>query len=234
MTHADTIHTDTTHATPNQSRRSRGLGAAAIAFAILLPLGAVLGGDQPEYDAADQEWIAWFADGGNLDAAIIGMFIVMASVLALIAFTAMAATELRRRLPDDSSIASVTLISGTAAAVFAAIANLTINATSAALQFAPGYDHVPSVDLLKALDNLGVGVLLVGTGWTGALFIAALSWGARSTQLLPGWLTTIGLIAAVVLVLSPAFIPFFAFPVWMLVAGIVLTVRPVDDPQVTR
>lgn len=205
---------------------SRAMGVTAILFAVLFVVGATLPGATPDYDAADAEWVDWFDDSGNRMAMVIGMFLVLVAALALLVFIALAVSKLRSRLPASSPVVALVSVSGVATAVLLVVANLTISSSAAALTFAPDHDQVPSGELLKALDNLGIGMLLLGVGWSAVLFVASFAWAARTTQMLPSWLTVAGFVAAVLLLLSPAFLPLVVFPLWILVAGIVLLVRP--------
>lgn len=198
----------------------RQIGIVGVVFVVLFVAGFLLGSGTPAYDAPDQEWTEWFDDDGNRTAAIIGGLLAVLASLALIGFSALVATVLRDL--DRRTAAALVLTSGTAAAVLLAVGTLIASSMAAALTFAPDYDEIPSAELLKAIEQIGIGIWLVGGGWTAGLFTAAVSAGARGTALFAGWLVTAGFVVAALLLLSFFFLPLLLFPLWMLVVSILL------------
>ena len=106
------------------------------------------------------------------------------------------------------------------AGVTLAIAALVGGAMSAGVTFAPDFEP-PGAELIRSLDQLSIGIMLIGTGWSMAVTVALASWAARRSEMLPTWLSTAGLVIAALLLLSPMFLPFILVPLWALITGIV-------------
>lgn len=209
-----------------RTRVTQQAGVLGLAFVVLFVAGFVVGGDTPAYDAPDQEWTDWFDDSGNRSLYVVGSFLIVLASLALLSFAVLVSTLLRDRGSDRGPWASLALASGTATATFIILAALITGAMAAALTLAPDFDQVPSADVLKAIEQVGFGILLVGGGWTAAVFVATVSAAARGTGLLAGWLVTTGFVVAAVLILSFLFLPFFLFHLWVLVVSILLLRSP--------
>jgi hypothetical protein len=209
-----------------RSRITQQAGVLGLAFVILFVVGFAVGGATPAYDAPDQEWTDWFDDSGNRSLYLVGIFLIVLASLALLSFAVLISTLLRDRGSDRGTWAPLALASGTAAAIFIILAALITGAIASALTLAPDFDQVPSADVLKAIEQVGFGILLVGGGWTAAMFVATVSAAARGTGVLPGWLVTTGFVVAALLLLSFFFLPFFLFPLWMLVVSVILLRSP--------
>lgn len=200
---------------------TRQAGIAGLAFVALMLGGFLVGRGTPAYDAPDAEWVEWFDDGGNRAQLVIGVLAGVLASLALVWFSALLSTLIRERATDRETAPWLVLVSGTASAVFITVGSLIAASMALALTFAWNFDEVPSAELLKALELAGASVWLVGGGWAAALFVAAVSHGARGTGILAGWLVTAGYVIAALLLLSFLIIPFVLFPLWMLVVSVV-------------
>ncbi|MDX6216276.1 MAG: hypothetical protein QOG99_1860, partial [Frankiales bacterium] len=75
------------------------------------------------------------------------------------------------------------------------------------------------------LDNIGQALLLVAGALSAGAFIASASHAARRSVVFPGWLTAVGYVVAVLQLAGALFFPFALFPLWVLVASIVLLIR---------
>lgn len=205
------------------NRWVRNIGFVGIVFVVLWVLGFFLAIDTPDYDAANSEWVDHFADEDNRATMILGAFSFVLAGLALVWFVALAYESLRSREADEHDAPPPLLLaSGVATAAFQVVGIMIVASMAAALSFAPDFDVVPNGELLKVVEQIGIGLLLVPGGWSAALFVAALSMAARNRGMLPSWLTTAGFVVAVLLLASVAFIPFFLFPLWMIVVSIVI------------
>lgn len=213
-------------------RWARNMGFVGVVFVVLWVLGFFVGSDTPDYDATDQEWISWFADADNRGAMVLGAFSFVLSGLALVWFVALAYESLRTRTAEQDAPPALLLVSGAATAIFQTLGVMIASSMGAALSFAPDFDTVPSADVLRSTEQIGIGILLVPGGWSAALFVAALTMAARRTAMLPGWLTTAGFVVAALLLASVAFIPVLLFPLWMLVVSVVIIQRR-DHPTAT-
>jgi hypothetical protein len=67
--------------------------------------------------------------------------------------------------------------------------------------------------------------LLVAGALSAGLFIGIAAYEARKSGILPGWLTVAGYVVAVLQLAGALFLPFALFPLWVLIASIVLVRR---------
>jgi hypothetical protein len=214
-----TTTTTTTDTAWGAGPAARFAGWAGIGFAILFVAGFVTVAQVPAYDAADADWVAW-VENDNVQT-MVGTMLLTAAGLVLMAFVASLATHLQGRDPTGDHRIAVLRGAGVMAGLTLLIAALVGGAMSAGVTFAPDFE-APGGELIRSLDQLSLGLLLVGTGWSMAVTVAVASWLGRRLAALPGWLITTGFVAAALLVLSPMFLPMALVPLWVLVTGIVL------------
>lgn len=205
---------------------SRHSGWAGIAFAVLLLAGILVGGNTPENDATDAEWTRWFEDSGNTRVAVLSIMLMLAAVVALIAFAA----GLVQRLSKDQSNSRfyMLVVFGGAIVLGAATAlgGITVGAMSGSIEFADM--PVPDAGILRAVEQLGYGILLLGSGLGSLLLMGGTGLAARQNQALPAWLATASLVFGVGVFFGAAlFVPLILLPVWVIAVSIVL-LR--DDP----
>lgn len=200
---------------------ARFTGWTGIGFAVTFVAGFLTVAQVPAYDASDADWVAW-VENDNVATVIGTMFLVVAGLL-LMAFVASLATHVRgvAALEAEDHRIAVLRGAGVMAGTTMVIGALVGGAMSAGVTFAPDFE-APGGELIRSLDQLSIGLMLVGTGWSMAVTVATASWVGRRSAALPGWLTTAGLVVGALLVLSPMFIPFVLVPLWTLVAGIVV------------
>jgi uncharacterized membrane protein YhaH (DUF805 family) len=200
--------------------RNRWGAIAGLVFVVLFVVGLLLGGDTPEYDASDEEWVEWFEDDGNTNLQVVSMFLVVASALALVGFLGVLTRRLRAT--NRPELVNVAIGAGLVLAALIVVAGIAINQVSAAITFGGDDYPVPGADVLRQSEQLGFGVVLLGGGWAAVVVVGATSLAARGTDLLPGWLVTAGYVAAVLLLLSVFFIPFVLLPLWVLAVSILM------------
>ena len=199
---------------------ARFAGWTGIAFVVTFVAGFFLVAQVPAYDAPDADWVAWVEED-NVQTTI-GTLLLTAAGLLLVAFVTSLASVVRGPgAGDGDPIVGVIRGVGTTAGVTLVVAALVGGAMSAGVTFAPEFD-APGAELIRSLDQLSIGLVLVGTGWSMAVTVALASWAGRSSATLPGWLTTAGLVAGALLLLSPMFVPIVLVPLWALVTGIVV------------
>lgn len=207
-------------ATTTPAAAARFAGWAGIAFAVVFVAGFILVAQVPEYDAPDASWVNW-VENDNVPT-VVGTMLLTAAGLLLMAFITSLAAHLSE-VPDagDDHWRAVLRGAGTMAGTTLVVAALVGGAMSAAVTFAPEFE-APGAELIRSLDQLSVGLVLIGTGWSMAVAIAVASWTGRRSATLPRWLTTTGIVFAVLLLLSPMFVPLVFVPLWALITGIVL------------
>jgi hypothetical protein len=205
---------------PAASPAARFAGWAGIGFAVAFVAGFVLVAQVPAYDAPDADWVDLVENDNGPQVA--GTMLLTAAGLLLMAFTTTLAIHLRgATTTDDDHRIAVLRGAGTMAGVTLALAALVGGAMAAGVSFAPDFE-APGAELIRSLDQLSLGLLLVGTGWSMAVTVAAASWSGRRSSTLPGWLTTAGFVAAGLLALSPMFLPILLLPIWTLTTGVVV------------
>lgn len=195
-------------------------GWTGIAFVVTFVSGFLLVAQVPAYDAPDADWVAW-VENDNVQT-IIGTLLLTAAGLLLMAFVTSLASVVRGTVAgDDDPTVSILRGTGIMAGVTLVVAALIGGAMSAAVTFVPEFE-APGAELIRSLDQISIGLLLIGTGWSMAATVALASWAGRRSATLPGWLTTAGLVAGGLLLLSPMFVPIVLVPLWALVTGIVV------------
>ena len=207
--------------TTNAARPAgRFAGWTGIAFVVTFIAGFLLVAQVPAYDAPDADWVAW-VENDNVRTTI-GTLLLTAAGLLLMALVTSLASVVRGTVAggDDATVA-VIRGAGTMAGVTLVVAALIGGAMPAGVTFAPDFE-APGAELLRSLDQLSIGLLLVGTGWSMAVTVALASWAGRRSATLPRWLTTAGLVAGALLLLSPMFVPIVLVPLWALATGIVV------------
>jgi hypothetical protein len=204
-----------------------------IAFVVLFVVGFIVFPTPSSNKAKDTaKWQAWWNDSGHRTAAVIGAYLMVLGVLAFVWF----AWSLRARLQDRDRLGDLGGLMFTFASLFAGIAmvsGLVRASIPGAKQF--GSTPVPAGDFARQFDQIGFGLLLVAGALCAGAFVAVASLLARRSATLPGWLTTAGYVVAVLQLVAAFFLPFILFPLWVLVASILLVRRgtPVRDTTLT-
>ena len=194
----------------------RWMPATGVLFAVLFVIGAGLW-ETPETDSPASEWIAYYEDSDNRVMQIVSGYLLSLSAFALLVFIwdllprVAGSGDRGSRLPS-LAMPSTVLVAGTLLVAAIGAAGL---AGSVELGDAP----LPSVEVMIQLEALTAGLLLVGGGLGASLLVAAISVAAQRERTLPMWLVWVGYAAAVILLASPLFIPFFALPLWTLIVG---------------
>jgi hypothetical protein len=84
---------------------------------------------------------------------------------------------------------------------------------------------VPPGEFSRQFDQIGFALLLVAGALAAGMFTGVASYLARGSGTLPGWLTGAGYVVAVLQLAAALFFPFALFPLWVLIASIVLVRR---------
>jgi hypothetical protein len=205
-------------------QRSGRLGAwMGIAFVVLFVIGFVVFPTPTSNKAKDTaKWQDWWNDSGHRVGAVIGAYLMVLGVLAFVWF----AWSLRLRLQDRDRREDLGGLMVTFGSLFAAIAMVSalIRASiPGARQF--GNTPVPTGDFARQFDQIGFGLLLVAGALSAGGFVAVAAFLARRRGTLPGWLTTSGYVVAAFQLIASFFLPFILFPLWVLVASILLLRR---------
>jgi hypothetical protein len=196
---------------------------AGIAFVVLFVAGFMTFGSTPDSDASIAKWEAYWRDSGHRTTAIIGGYLIALSVLAFVWFVVSFRQRLVDARPDDRLPATVALSSGL---VFSALVLVAITigiSVPAAKELGNG--ALPSGELSRYVDGLGIAILLLPGLLSAALFVGSSSLAIRGTDVLPRWLVIAGYVVAVLLLLGVFFIPLLLLMLWVLTTSIVLLAR---------
>lgn len=191
-----------------------------ISMPLVVAGSAVISLDLPDQDAADSEFVAYFAD--NDGQIWLGAILAVAGIAALAAFVLGLARTLRRdqSVPGDRS--GLVRGAGLALALFALVPP-TVSAGVA------GSQEFFEFTLTAEMAQLAIGVTWVPSIYAGiaaSVVIAAASLTARRSGALPKAMVRAGFVLAPIVLVGA--VPGFALPlfaIWAVAVGIVLIVR---------
>jgi hypothetical protein len=204
-------------------RRLRSPEAAAVAGLIhsvlLITALVLLRATQPSLDAGDAEVIEFLADGGSQRTLIIALNLVPLSMIAFLWFIAV----IRRRVGDreDKLFASVFLGSGL---LLAALVMAGFAASTAVALMYDTTGRTVDPDTYRLLRSTGAGFLRVQAPRLAAVFVLATSTLGRRTGTFPPWLTILGLVTGIAMIVNvtlAAPMP-YVFPVWVAIVSLTL------------
>ncbi|HEY2044286.1 MAG TPA: hypothetical protein VGH11_16545 [Jatrophihabitans sp.] len=211
----------TTTGFETEQRRGRVGPWMGIAFVVLFVGGfLVFSGPNTTSNGASNtaKWDAWWNVTNHRTMAIIGAYLMVLGALAFVWFACSLQQRLRDRVDGMMVVAFASL--------FAALA-LTSALVRAAIPGGKAFGslNVPGGNLPEQLDNIGMALLLVAGALAAGAFVAAACHAARRSVVFPAWLTISGYVVAVLQLAAALFFPFVLFPLWVLVASIVLLTR---------
>jgi hypothetical protein len=200
-------------------------GIAAIVFAVLFVVGFLLASDTPDGDESNAKWVRHFADSGNRRMTVIGVILLAVAAVAFLVFLGVLRERLRAAAPGSEWISTVAFASGVVFVAMLGVFAVGAAAVPAGVTF--GDNPVPrDADIMRSLDSLGFGALLLfGAGSAGLLIITTSIVSGRAA-LLPRWLVVTGYIVGVIVLLGGLlFFPLILIVLWMLAIGIVMLRR---------
>jgi Domain of unknown function (DUF4386) len=210
-----------------EARGARAAAIAGIAYVVLFVAGLAVSGTTPDYDEPNREWIAWFEDDGHRARQVIGALLSVAAALGFLVFAVGLWRRLRRRSPAAPLLPTISLGAGLVFVALSIASHIAFASVSAAVTFTDEDFPVPNADVLRTMEQFGIGLGLLGGGWAAAVFVFSASLAARGTTALPPWLGIAGLIVGVVLLLTVFFLPLALLLLWVLAVSIVMLGRPV-------
>jgi hypothetical protein len=108
-------------------------------------------------------------------------------------------------------------VSGIAFAFFTMVTGVAWGTVPAAISLA-GFEAPPG-EFGQLLEHFGFTALLLAGGLAAALSVASASAVTLRERTWSSWTAYVGFAAAVLLLLSPAFLPLIALPVWVLLVS---------------
>jgi hypothetical protein len=199
-------------------RLARWIGVAG---AVVYAAGFVLVSSVPgggDVDASDFE--EFYVTDDNTALPIIGLFVLTAGALALLWFFQSLRTAIAT--PDAG------------AGWGAAALGLAIVLTGGAMLGGPSGvqafsdEEFVGAPIAHTFAQAGFAAMLVPGSIALGLAVALLSWTGRRAGVLPSWVAIVGYVAAVLQLVAIIWIPSFAIPLWVLLAGIAGTREPTD------
>jgi MFS family permease len=200
-------------------------GVAAIVFAVLFVVGFLLNTNTPEGDESNSEWVRHFADSGNRRMMVIGAILLALAALAFLIFLGALREQLRTAAPGTEWLSTIAFASGIVFVAMMGVFAVGVASVAAGIVF--GDNPVPrDANIMRSLDSLGFGALLLfGAGAAGLMIITASVVSGRAA-LLPRWLVVTGYVVGVIVLLGGLiFFPLALFVLWMLAVGIVMISR---------
>jgi hypothetical protein len=186
-----------------------------ITFVVLFVAGFILF-NTPDSNASQAKWDAWWTSSSHRTMAIIGAYLMVLGCLAFVAFM----WNLCQRFRTHSGMATTF---GSLFVALAMVSALVRAAIAGGKQF--GDMAVPTGGWAAQFDNIGYALLLVAGALAAGAFVGTASYWSQRFGVLPAWLTVAGYVVAVVQIAGTLFFPFILFPLWVLVASIVMVMR---------
>lgn len=222
---------NTDYGTGNASRSGKSWGPiAGIAFAVLFIAG-IFTMITPD-SSTEQAINDFYADSGNRTTVLIGAYLIALAGVAFLFFTSALRRWVREMAPDDGGLSDVLLGGGIVFVAMLYAGAIAIATGSAAMLL--GGEEQFSHDVLRMLPQLGYGLILLGGGFGAIAVVLATSLSLRHSAHVPGWLSIYGFVTAALLLAAVAYMPMIFFPVWVVVASIVLPRSLHSAPEATR
>jgi hypothetical protein len=195
---------------------------AGLAYVVFF-LASVIVSNPPADNASDGKWIANYTGQSEQFRHLATGFLLLLAGLALMTFlvalwrriAAADPAELPSRLPVAAA--------ATAAALMGA-GGMVMGYISGGEIF--GHYPLPGVDLLRMSNDLGFALAGIAGAWSAAVAVATLSVQGHAAGVFGGRMRAAGIVTALVLILSPLFIPIVALLAWVLAAAVMWIRRP--------
>jgi hypothetical protein len=219
--------TSTTTSDPAQSavtdrRRpaARWAPLTGIAFVVFF-LGSIVASSPPSDKASDAAWVANYTGHTHVTQHLVTGVCLILAALSLLSFlsTTWARVAGNRQF---GALSPIPLVAAGVASACIAVGGVLMGAIAATIQ---GTGHAPNADLLRFCNDVGFVMVGLPGMLATALSVACLSVQGRRSELFGRRMMIFGLIVAVILLASLAFIPIAALLIWLVVTAIVLIRR---------
>ncbi len=192
-------------------------------FVILMIAGFIIAGSSPDSKASDTDIAAYLAKSSNQSNNEIAWIILLVAMLFLVAFF----VTLRSRLVEAEGgigrFGAMALGAGIASSVFL-ITAISIF-VSPLLAADDAGKNLLDPGLYRITQDLGY-MLWVSSVVVGALAVWATAAAVFQTGVLPRWFGWFSVVVGIICLAAIFFFPIFVYWLWILVAGIVLFLRP--------
>lgn len=182
----------------------------------------VLVQSQPDATAGDAALRSFYGDAANRTRLLIALNLVPLSVIAFLWFIAV----IRRRIGsrEDRFFATVFLGSGLIFAAVLLVGAAALATPGVAMQ---GREDLLDLDAIRLFRSMGAAILAVHAPRLASVFVLATSTLGRRTKAFPRWLTAMGLVMAVLMIVNytvSEVMPFL-FPAWVALVSAAILVR---------
>jgi hypothetical protein len=203
------------------ARDQRWPAIAGIVFVPLFVVGWLVStGGVPDSDAPLADWVDWMTDSGSGAMALLSAYLLILAAIAFVVFAAGLVRRIRDAQGDGSLTASIVLGLSILGSALLASGGIAVNTGPIQRLFDDSVPDPTDIQVFIQIQSLGFGLALVGSALSVAAIIAIASASLRAT--VPRWFTMIGYVAAVVMLGSVMFLPMVVFPVWVLIASILM------------
>ena len=183
-------------------------------FGILFAVILLVSGDTPDTDASGADVISHYEDEGKTFALLI---LLMIGAVALMFFAGVLRTRLREA--GWETLATTAFGGGVCTVVGMAVFGI----FQIALLDASDLGQEQVAQTLNIIDNDNFFPAIIGM----AIMYLATGWHCLRSGVLPKWLAWLSVALGVVSVAGPAgFVAFLAFPLWTILVGVLLYMRP--------
>jgi hypothetical protein len=207
-------------------RAARWAPLTGIAFVVFF-LASIAVSSPPSDKASDAAWIANYTGHTHVAQHIATGILLILAALSLLSFLSTTWTRIVGNRPPGA-ISAIPLVAAGVAAACIAVGGVLMGAIAATVQ---GTGHTPNPDLLRFGNDVGFVMVSLPGMLATALSVACLSVQGRHAGLFGRKMMIFGLIVAVILLASLAFIPIVALLIWLVVTAIVLIRRPTIAAQ---
>ena len=163
---------------------------------------------------------SFYADSGNRAKEVTAFFFLVAAGIAFLAFLGTLRTMLDRGESGPGTLSGLIFGAGTIA-ITLIIAGAAVSAAPAMLAGDQDFQLAPNT--AEALNWAGY-LLLVAGVMAASIVVLATSTAALRTSVLPAWVGWIGLVVAVVMLLSIYYFPMIIFAGWILLVSLLMIV----------
>ncbi|MEO9140350.1 MAG: hypothetical protein ABI345_14950 [Jatrophihabitans sp.] len=197
-----------------------------IAFVVFF-LGSVVASSPPSDKASDAAWVANYTGHAHVTEHLVTGVLLILAALSLLSFLSTTWTRIAGNR-QVGAISPIPLVAAGVASACIAVGGVLMGAIAATVQ---GTGHALDPALLRFCNDVGFAMVGLPGMLATALSVAILSVQGRHTGLFGRKMMIFGLIVAVILLASLAFIPIVALLVWLVVTAVVLIRRPAVAAQ---
>ena len=209
--------------TRRQLRAPRAAGVAGLLFGVLFTAAVLLLRSVPVYSLTDAGIARYFADGGDRQLIVGGLYLGPFACIALIWFIAVVRDQIGDR--EDRFFATLFFGSGVllVALLFAAMA--------AVSSLVVGYAYLglppPSSEMVTEMRTLAYTLLFAFATRAAALFMISTTTAGLRAAVFPRWLAAIGYLAGLLLLLVVTFFDWIVLvlPAWVAIVSVLILRR---------